>query len=451
VVALAGQGCAEWAAGDCAEKADCPAAAEEPADGSGPIAARDGFAGTPSADAGKDAGAGVRGADAAVLEGSAADGGSSDARTRDAAMDAPTGADAGDAARDATSTGVDAATSPDAGSTADAGAPRDTGAADVGPACVPTGPERCDDGIDNDCNGKVDCADPACGAYACVPPVPSGWQGPVALGEVPTGTTLAACPTEYKTLADVHAGLTAPAAACGCACGASGQQCSATGTFHGDQTCSGSACATVTPSPSGACTAVPVNNCGSGGSFDFTAAPTPSGGSCRATVTTTVPPAGWTEAARLCAYAGAADGAGCSDADVCIALPGASYGAKACVYSTADPPPSACPAGYVSAPPAVFYADVADTRACGACSCGGPTGGSCSGTVSLFGGTGCTGATGSATASVGTSCQSYSGLSPTPGSVEAHYTVTAGSCAVSAAPQPTGTAAGSSPTTVCCM
>jgi len=35
--------------------------------------------------------------------------------------------------------------------------------------CVPTGPENCGDMIDNDCNGLIDCADPA-----CQPPVCSG-------------------------------------------------------------------------------------------------------------------------------------------------------------------------------------------------------------------------------------------------------------------------------------
>lgn len=42
--------------------------------------------------------------------------------------------------------------------------------------------ENCFNGIDDDANGLADCDDPACNALvACVPAVPSGWQGPVAI------------------------------------------------------------------------------------------------------------------------------------------------------------------------------------------------------------------------------------------------------------------------------
>ena len=30
--------------------------------------------------------------------------------------------------------------------------------------CVPTGAENCFNGVDDDCNGHVDCDDPACGS-----------------------------------------------------------------------------------------------------------------------------------------------------------------------------------------------------------------------------------------------------------------------------------------------
>ena len=50
------------------------------------------------------------------------------------------------------------------------------GGVDAGP-CVKSGAELCDDGIDNDCNGKTDCADDACQQrYRCVDRAPDDWQ-----------------------------------------------------------------------------------------------------------------------------------------------------------------------------------------------------------------------------------------------------------------------------------
>src|SRR5687767_10366507 len=50
------------------------------------------------------------------------------------------------------------------------------GTTEAKPPCTPTGPaEICDDGIDNDCNDRIDCADPACSAFQCVVAPPPGW------------------------------------------------------------------------------------------------------------------------------------------------------------------------------------------------------------------------------------------------------------------------------------
>ena len=83
---------------------------------------------------------------------------------------------------------AEAAALPGTGHGRSGGVARNAGGAG-GAACKPTGPENCFDGIDNDCNGPIDCADPACEATVaqCValirrrPPLDCGaGSGPVA-------------------------------------------------------------------------------------------------------------------------------------------------------------------------------------------------------------------------------------------------------------------------------
>ena len=86
---------------------------------------------------------------------------------------------------------------------------------DAGP-CVKTGPEICDDGIDNDCNGRTDCADDACGAkYRCVARAPDDWQlTAIVQGGRP------GCPDGFGDSSDVKTvrGNTG-SPTCGCDCG----------------------------------------------------------------------------------------------------------------------------------------------------------------------------------------------------------------------------------------
>jgi hypothetical protein len=364
------------------------------------------------------------------------------------------------------------------GSLPEATPPREAGPIEAGPveagpidaglppdACAAT--EDCTNGIDDNCDGKIDCDDPLCQpAFTCTPTVPSGWFGPVELWEAATPATAPACDTGYATPVDLHAGtLTAAPATCSCTCGATGQVCSLAGGFFQQTDCAGS-CAAVTPDPAGGCTPVAANSCGSEGSFIVSGAATPTGGTCApSSVVPTVPTATWSSAARVCSYAGAADTGGCATGSCVRAPAGAtgSFGAKECVYSTTTPAPTACPSGYPTGP-TLAYSTIDDTRGCDpTCTCrGGPTGGACAGTVSLYGNFPDAGCTGSAdTYAVGAACQCYGQsqcgandqviLNNVPGWVRATYTVTAGTCATPAAPASTGTATPSGPFTVCCM
>ncbi len=108
----------------------------------------------------------------------------------------------------------------------DAGERRDAGG-DAGP---PGGGEICDNGIDDDDDGDVDCADADCGAYACVP-LPAG---AIALGELSDS-----CDREEVLAAPTD--LESPDLMCGeCACGApTAQRCTAELRGHRLDGCSG--------------------------------------------------------------------------------------------------------------------------------------------------------------------------------------------------------------------
>jgi hypothetical protein len=104
--------------------------------------------------------------------------------------------------------------------------------------------EICEDGIDNNCDGLIDCADPQCSGPAdgreCVAPPPAGWT----LVAFAPGDA-AACPAGSKETAKVEEAATSadPHCACDCDCaGAENNPC-----VHGPLTVKiGSNCSAVT-------------------------------------------------------------------------------------------------------------------------------------------------------------------------------------------------------------
>jgi hypothetical protein len=437
VAGFAAQSCAVMSSSsDCASKASCSADDEGGGPGGGSEAA--------TAETGDDGFDATGQGDDVAQEGAAIDATREDTGAADVTTD-------GAAIQDVTS-------EPDGrlDASIDVLADRVVGAPD---ACVATGPELCSNGLDDNCDGKIDCADPACTGFTCAAPVPTaaGWTGPVLLWMGASTVTAPGCPTGYQTAFDVHAGPTGAADTCGCTCTASGQTCSLTGNFHDDQHCSAASCAATTPASNGACTLVPTNICGQGGSFEVGGgvAGAPTGGSCTPQMApTVVPPAGWTTSARVCAVSGSADTpGGCiPSTEQCVAQPPATTGfvATPCVYQSGD---IACPGAYPNNR-TVLFSGQSDQRTCAGCTCtSAPTGGACAGTIAIFPDTSCT-ITPPPLYTLGTACLTYNGLAPAgPMAVEASYTVTQGSCSVVTQAQPTGSVVGtpSLSTTVCCM
>jgi hypothetical protein len=235
------------------------------------------------------------------------------------------------------------------------------GAGGAGPsATASTGcagtPEVCDNGVDDDCNGLADCADPACSAptdaHACVAAAPPGW----ALTVVVPG--MSPCPAGYDTPIVVAPAPPSAGNTCDCTCGAP----NANPCTQGVLTVKiGGACSTNTVvSPvTGGCDvlgASPGSHQSAGGS------PLPIVQMACAS-TATLPAAGASIPETMCAPT-SSGAQGCAAGQAC--LPSAAS-ASQCITASGD---KACPAGPYSARSVVGTpGDLADERTCGACNC----------------------------------------------------------------------------------
>ena len=277
------------------------------------------------------------------------------------------GTSAGTAGTGAAGTGA-AGTGTAGTGTAGRGGAAGTGAAGT-TGCVFQSAEDCFDGIDNDCNGMIDCADPACAPQGeCVAAGNTNFK--LGVEANPTDT----CPTNFTGgETALNQGLVVPVATTctGCSCAAS-TTCSI-GLY---QYASVAACTADTTLTGGTLVGSQLNSasltCEMGtlnapayriGSFTKTdSAYTPSG-------TAAKPAVSWTTQKKFCAAA--RTGAGCSPGYVCA--PKQAQLSSHCVRADGA---LACPAGY-NAMGSGWYKDFTDARTCGACSCGAQTPGDC--------------------------------------------------------------------------
>lgn len=281
-----------------------------------------------------------------------------------------------------------------------------------------------------------------CGSasLACAPAVPAGWAGPAILYDK-VGPPLAsppACPGAYPAPGlDGFAQLSAPAATCTCDCGTpQGGSCgNASVTLYDDPGCQ-TPCDGPVSVENGTCSQF-TTSCPSPVYLAVTA-PYATGGTCSPTLSSDVPTAAWSEIGRACSVA-PAQPAACAGGGTCVPAPPVPFDGSLCVFSAGEVP---CPTGSAYTARHVFYAGVDDSRACGACSACTVTGSKCTGSITPYTG-GCS--TSVSPVPFGTACQSES----LPAGLEGNATFTPGTCG-GAVSTPSGGAAGTSPSTVCC-
>jgi hypothetical protein len=233
--------------------------------------------------------------------------------------------------------------------------------------------ENCLDGIDNDDDGLVDCADDDCMEHVCLPAAPAPWAGPVALA-IDDGASLPECAGGLAAFEGGQGVAIVSPADCSCEC-----EVEPTATcqvvFELSSNCGGS----VTPQPVTGCADYlgPV-----AGAASF-APPTPKDLMCAVTaIDDPLAPVVWPTAARGCA---ADVGGGCG-AQVCVATPLGFD--RLCIYQRGD---VACPnAVYTERYLIERYVPDQDTRGCDVpCTCEAEA--MCAGTVTVHSGGNCGG------------------------------------------------------------
>jgi hypothetical protein len=236
----------------------------------------------------------------------------------------------------------------------------DTSAGDMG-ACVSQGPEDCFNGVDDDCNGFTDCADPACSSVAmCTADIDGAVLG-VKLAAADT------CPAGFPDETVVNQGLSGGNGCVGCTCANAAclidvrRYSAAANCPTGVKTLLGTASSQACTSMTFACDAG-----GTDASFDTSVGY--SATSCAPSGTAKPDTPSWTTTAKVCAAH--RKGAGCGAGRACIPK-------TLSTIVALGPSTQTCSGSYSAVMGGAWYTSYSDPRTCGACSCGAVSGANC--------------------------------------------------------------------------
>lgn len=287
--------------------------------------------------------------------------------------------------------------------------------------------ESCFDGVDNDCDQLVDCADPDCTTGGtpiaeCVPDPATATPGT---------TTTTSCPPNYPTLTTLYSGFNPSACNVGTAScsGSDPGYCDAVRQPYSDSACTNTLIAMAPFSSKDGCKTIsPIN---SPNYFKWQPAAWHRTNACDGVGSAAKEPASFDTNENFCAAA--AMGGGCGASQVCVPR-----AANHCVVvNTAG----TCPAGYTERT-VQYYLDFADTRTCSHYCTGGA--GTCPANVQLQ--NGCAG-DGQSSFSA---CLPYTDVTNGYTNVIVPAPTSSGSCTTPIA-QSSGTSLPTNPRRVCCI
>jgi hypothetical protein len=241
--------------------------------------------------------------------------------------------------------------------------------------------EDCLDGIDNDGNQLVDCADPACTPdHECVPLPPTEWSEPQRIVDEALTAPALTCPD--SGMADSYfQGPGDPATCAPCQCGTPNVGCSppVIACWYNQSTCQGGA--TVYQSAScGAASSCP-STCNNPHRCGMVQASQVGGGCPASGGEPTVGPM-WQGKVSVCS-AGPLGG-GCGADAACVPVEPAPFDGPACTTRVGD---HTCPTGYPNR--VDLYTGGTDTRDCDACTCDTSSFSCTTGTATMWDDNGC--------------------------------------------------------------